>query len=269
MFKKNRRSYWLYSLVLIAVISLNSCNINKSVMFQKGADIDSLNLIEKKNLHTNYEISLQKNDIILITLVSSNSEFLKLFEMGTEGNARIPNSYSSGMPNLNGYVIDQNGNVNIPYIGEIYADKRKISELETEITNKLKDYILDPLVNIKLVNFKVTVLGEVRDPGTFNIPNEKATIMELIGISNGITSTADLRNAKLIRETNGNIQEYILDLSKSDILFSDKYFLCQNDIVYIPPNHAKALNSNYSPIYISVATSLVSALITAINFISK
>jgi polysaccharide export outer membrane protein len=263
-------TYFLCAIgIAIVVLSVESCNTQKSVMFQKGANLDSLNLVVKKNLHTNHELILQKNDILLITLLSNNAEFLKLFEMGTESNARIPNSYSSGMANLNGYVIDQKGFISVPIIGEIQADKRKISEVKFEITSRLKEFITDPIVNVKLVNFKVTVLGEVRSPGTINIPNEKISLLELLGITNGITSTADLRKAKLIREKDGEIKEYTLDLSKSDIVFSDKFFLCQNDILYIPPNDAKTLNSTYSPVYISVITTILSALITTINFLLK
>jgi polysaccharide export outer membrane protein len=269
MIKDLKTFFYCISVIILLFLSLESCDTQKSVMFQNGVKLDSLNLHVKKNLHTNYEIILQKNDILLITLVSSNAEFLKLFEMGTESNARIPNSYSSGMANLNGYIIDQKGFITVPFIGEIQADKRKISDLKNEITTKLREYITDPIVNVKLVNFKVTVLGEVRDPGTINIPNEKINLIELIGIANGITSTADLRNAKLIREIDDQIKEYTIDLSKSEIVYSDKYFLRQNDILYIPPNDAKTLNSNYSPIYISVISSTLSVLITTINFLLK
>jgi polysaccharide export outer membrane protein len=246
-----------------------SCDTQKSIMFQKGLDLDSLNRTERKNLHSNFEIALKKNDILLITLVSANEEFLKMFELGTENNTLLPNNYSSGAPVLRGYLINSEGKIKVPFIGEVTAEKRKINELRIEITEKLKQFITDPIVNIKLVNFKVTVLGEVRDPGTFNIPNEKISIIELIGVSKGVSATADLRNAKLIREEGGKINEYNLDLSKSDIVFSDKYFLQQNDILYIPPNHAKSLNANYSPIYVSLFTSLLSAIITTINFILK
>jgi polysaccharide export outer membrane protein len=238
-------------------------------MFQGMNNIDALNKIDNRILHSNFEIELQKNDIILIGLITSNQEFLKLFEMGTEANALTPNSYGSGMPNLSGFRIDNNGKIEVPFIGAINAENRKISDLNIEITEKLKEYITDPIVNIKLLNFKVTVLGEVRDPGTFNIPNEKISIFQILGVAKGLNPTADLQKAKLIREWKGKVIEYPLDLSKSDILFSEKYFLRQNDILYIPPNKVKQLNSNYSPIYISVISSVLSTLITTISFIIK
>ena len=133
---------------------------------------------------------------------------------------------------------------------------------------KLKDYINNPIINIQIQNFKITVLGEVRSPGTFNIPNERITFLEAIGLAGDLTINAVRKNIKVIRDEGGVKNEYSIDLTSKNVLKSPVYYLNQNDIIYIQPNQARVNSSNVSSsagIFLSIA----SLLITTINAITR
>ena len=132
--------------------------------------------------------------------------------------------------------------------------KKKREQIETEITEKLSEYIQNPIVEIQIVNFKVTILGDVKNPGTYNIPNEKMTILELIGIAGDLNITGRRNDLQLIREENGVVKEYIIDLTKKDLLSQEYYFLIQNDIVYVKQNKAKVSNAYVSQLYFPILT---------------
>jgi polysaccharide export outer membrane protein len=243
------------------ILFISSCNSYKNVTMFQG-EFDTKNVL----LHTQKDIILQKNDILEITLITSNEEFSKLFQTALESNVRNQLNYTSGAAAPKGFSINQDGTFDLPYAGKIYAHGKTRDEIKKEIVSKLKEFIIDPVILIKVLNFKISVLGDVKAPGTFNIPNEKVSIIEAIGIANDINITADLKNAVIIRETDSSRIQIKVDLTKKDVFKSDVYFLKQNDIVYIPPNKAKAATSKYSPIYIPLLTSL-SIFVTALNLI--
>ena len=136
------------------------------------------------------------------------------------------------------------------------------------LKDKLKDYLQNPVISIQIQNFRVTILGEVRNPGTFTIPNEKISIIEALGLAGDLTINAVRKNVKVIREENNIKKEYLIDLTKKDFILSPVFYLNQNDIVYIEPNRAKinsSMVSSAAGVFISIATLLV----TTINTISK
>ena len=119
------------------------------------------------------------------------------------------------------------------------------------------------------MNFKITVLGDLKNPGTFNIPNEKVSFIEALGIAGDMNITANLSDARIYRETSDSLITRHIDLSTDEIFSSEYFMLKQNDIIYIPPNKTKSRTSKYSPIYIPLLTS-VSLLLTTINiFLSQ
>lgn len=249
------------TLLLSLLVIVSSCNSYKNVTMFQG-DFDTTNVL----LHTQKDIILQKNDILEITLITSNEEFSKLFQTALESNVRNQLNYTSGAAAPKGFAINQDGTFDLPYAGKIYAHGKTREEIKKEIVSKLKEFIIDPVILIKVLNFKISVLGDVKSPGTFNIPNEKVSIIEALGIANDINITADIKNTLIIRETDSSRIQIKVDLTKKDVFKSDVYFLKQNDIVYIPPNKAKSATSKYSPVYIPLLTSL-SIFVTALNLI--
>ena len=171
------------------------------------------------------------------------------------------------------YVVDNNGNIDFPVLGTLHIGGLTKSQAENMIKEKLKTYIKEnPIVNVRMANYKISVMGEVAKPGTFTITNEKVNIMEALAMAGDMTVYGQRNKVKLIREdAQGNRQVIPLNLNDADIIVSPYYYLQQNDVVYVTPNKTKAKNasiSNSTTIWFSVVGTLV-ALASLIVTITK
>ena len=182
------------------------------------------------------------------------------------------NKYLTSQPVLQQYLVDNRGNIDFPVLGTIHLGGLTKGEAEQLIREKLKSQFREmPIVTVRMVNYKISVIGEVTRPGTFTISNEKVNLFEALAMAGDMTIYGIRNNVKLIREDNRGQREIItLNLNDQDILHSPYYYLQQNDILYVTPNKTKAKTSNISSsttIWFSVVGSLVSlaSLIIAIT----
>ena len=259
-----KKSSFLVTLLITVLCSFffNSCKKAEEVLYFQGEFIDSTS-----ELHSSYFPVIQKNDMLEVMLTTANEEATKLFTPAIQNN-KTTVTYSSGVASKNGFLVDQNGFIELPFIGKILAHGKKRNDLEDEIESKLSEYIKEPIVLIQIINFKVTVLGDVRRPGTISVPNEKISLIEAIAIAGDLNITAERKKVVLIREVNGVRKEFIIDLTSKDFFSSQFYFLQQNDVIYVSPNRAKINSSSYSQIYLPILSS-ISLILTAINLIIK
>ncbi len=155
-------------------------------------------------------------------------------------------SYTTTQPVLQQYLVDNDGNINFPVLGELHVGGLTKKATEQMIVEKLKPYITEtPIVTVRMVNYKISVIGEVARPGTFTISNEKVNILEALAMAGDMTVYGLRDDVKLIREKANGKQEIIpLDLNKVETILSPYYYLQQNDIIYVTPNKAKARNSD-------------------------
>ena len=175
-------------------------------------------------------------------------------------------------PVLQQYLVDNDGNVEFPVLGTIHLGGLTKREAEQYTKDQLKSQFREtPIVTVRMINYKISVIGEVGRPGTFTISNEKVNIFEALAMAGDMTIYGIRDNVKLIREDNTGKREIVtLNLNDQDILQSPYYYLQQNDILYVTPNKTKAKTSNISSsttIWFSVIGSLVSlaSLIIAIT----
>lgn len=248
----------------IAIVSSSCANRKNMVYFQKG-EFDSI--VESAEL---YEMKFRKGDFVHIQVSGATPEAVAIFNPVGNANTRSAYSgqYGSDNPQVVGYIIDNEGNINFPVLGKISAAGKTKLELEKILLEKLKGHIDMPVINIRLRNFKVSVLGDVAKPGTFTIASERLTLPEALGIAGDLNITAKRTNILLIREINGVKQKYRIDLTKNDIFNSPAYYLQQNDIIYVEPNQAKLNTSKYSPVY-GVLISVTSLIITTVVLITN
>lgn len=181
----------------------------------------------------------------------------------------------STTPTMQPYVVDVNGEINFPILGKIKIGGLKKSEAANLIKEKLQPYLKDPIVTIQFLNYKITVLGEVKRPGTYTISNEHTSILQALGIAGDLTIYGRRDNVLLIREMEGGKKEYVrIDLNKTDILSSPFYYLQQNDIIYVEPNKTRVNNvisssaSTNAAIYLSTISSLASVATTIITVLT-
>jgi polysaccharide export outer membrane protein len=252
------------SFLLLGLIALASCTSYKKVPYlQNSAEIDTIKVSEF------YDARIQPKDMLTITVSSEKPEAAVPFNLTipTATNTSSGGSRSlSSQPVLQTYLVDNEGNIDFPVLGKLQVKGMTKSELEEMIKERIKsNFTTDPIVTVRMANFKVTVLGEVNSPGVHTITNEKVNIFEALAMSGDLTVFGQRNNVKLIREgADGTKRIAPLNLNDANIIYSPYYYMQQNDILYVEPNKAKARNSdvsNMTSMWFS-ATSLLMAVVT-------
>lgn len=244
------------------MVNLFSCKTAEKTFYFQGT-LSQQNI----QLHEKFIPVIKINDLLEIKLIAANEDAVKMLTPEIP-NARSTITYSSGGVAKGGFLVNSLGEIELPFIGKFVVANKGREEIENEIEKKLSDYILNPIVQIQIINFKVTILGDVRAPGTFSVPNEKMTIIELVGIAGDLNITGKRKEVKIIREENGILKEYNVDLTQKNIFNLNTYFLQQNDVIYVKPNQAKLSNANVSQIFLPII-STISILLSAISIVSK
>ncbi|MEO0732638.1 MAG: polysaccharide biosynthesis/export family protein [Bacteroidota bacterium] len=180
---------------------------------------------------------IQANDLLRIQVSSPNPEAsLPFNEQIGAGMAQLNG------PNLqlfSGYLVDQEGAINFPVLGRMVVADLTLEELKDELTSQLSTYLNDHSVNVRFLNFKVTVLGEVNAPGIVSLTNPRLTLLEAIGAAGDLSDYANRESVLIVREKNGERSFARIDLHSDDFFHSPFYYLQQNDVVYVEPIRAR------------------------------
>ena len=232
----------LFLLILITV----GCGPNRDIVYFSNLEDDDINkamIIENVVTPT-----IQPDDLLSITVNSLSAESNMLFNQGVLGS--LGSSVSDAKSNrqssqADGYLVDKYGHINFPVIGRIHlAGLTKEAATDTIQSILNREYVKDPTVNIRFLNFKITLIGEVNRPSTVTILTEKVTILEAISLAGDLTVIGKRENVLVIREKDGERKLIRVDLNDKELLNSPNYFLQQNDIVYVEPDSYKAAQAN-------------------------
>ena len=267
MRRLNNRHLWLMLLPFLLV----ACQSYKKVPYFQ--DVDVVNQAEQQEKL--YDARIMPKDLLTIVVSCTNPELAIPFNLTVASNAGMAasnSSYVTTQPTLQAYLVDNEGNINFPVLGELKLGGLTKREAERLIIDKLKPYMKEmPIVTVRMVNYKISVIGEVTRPGTFTISNEKVNLLEALAMAGDMKVYGIRDNVKLIREdANGKQQIVTLDLNNAETILSPYYWLQQNDIVYITPNKAKARNSdvgNSTSLWFSATSILVSVVSLLVNIL--
>ena len=250
---------------LCLIAFLASCSAPKEVLYLQ--DIAS---IKEENIDKNYEVIIHKDDLLAILVNSKDPELALPFNMPVV--TYQIGAQTTAQQRLLGYLVDQNGDIDFPILGKIHVEGLTRMQVTELIKQKLmsEDLIKDPIVTVQFLNFKVSVMGEVTRPGTFDISGDRITLLEALSMAGDLTIYGRRDRVAVIREKDGKRRILYHDLRSSDILQSPCYYLQQNDIVYVEPNKAKTgqsrINSNNSVgvwlSAVSVLASITSLMVT-------
>ena len=265
--KFNNRHLWLMLLPFLLV----ACQSYKKVPYFQ--DVDVVN--QAKQQERLYDARIMPKDLLTIVVSCTNPELAVPFNLTVASNAGMAvssSSYVTAQPTLQTYLVDNDGDINFPVLGELKLGGLTKKEAEQLIIDRLKPYIKEtPIVTVRMVNYKISVIGEVMRPGTFTISNEKVNLLEALAMAGDMTVYGLRDNVKLIREDANGIQQIVtLDLNKAETILSPYYWLQQNDIVYVTPNKAKARNSdvgNSTSLWFSATSILVSIVSLLVNIL--
>lgn len=202
------------------------------------------------------ELRIQKNDLLSI----------QVYSISTQPNVSdAPYNLPGQNTATGGFLVDANGNIEYPQIGLLKVEGLTKLQLADQIKTKLTGPLINPSVIIRFLNFKVTLLGPVAKEGVINVPGERLTILEAVGLAGGVTDYGKKNNIKIIREINGIRETGYIDLSSDTIFDSPYYNLMQNDVVIVEPTKQKARAVDQS--IVSQRISLALSLITSAAFL--
>ena len=260
---KSSRVPFLFMLLACVLGGMTSCVSSKKMLYLQGADKLHEN---PQRIESNYELRIKPDDQLLITSNSKAPELLTPF-----ANSQVLGSSSStNTQETTGLLVSQSGKIEIPVLGEMQAAGLTRQELAAAIKNKLieGEYIKDPTVLVRFKGAKIVVLGEVGSPGVKDLPGERVTILEAIGLAGDLPPTAHRENILVIREENGERKSYSVNLtSGKDILNSPVFYLQQNDVVYVEPNKAINVKGSSALTYLSAGSSIIGVLASILSLV--
>ena len=244
---------------IIIAFALSACHSQKNIIYFQniGENGDVLNKAVKQ-----YEPKIMSGDMLSIVVSALDPASAALFNLPVVSYAS-PNSdqlYSQAV--LQTYLVNKDGSIDFPVLGKMKIGGLLKSEVISMLQTSLEPYLKNPIVNIKITNYKVSVLGEVTRPGAYNINNERVTFLEALALAGDLTIYGKRKNVLIFRENNNGEKKIAkIDLTTDEIFNTDYYYLQQNDIIYIEPNKTKSNTASYNqnrPVFVQAAATAIS-----------
>lgn len=247
--------------LLYIIITASACVSNKDIAYFQFDEIDQTKVSNK------FQTIFKPDDLLQITISSDDLEATKPFNLPV---ASFGTSNSAvGQPRQQAYLIDSKGEIDFPVLGKLKLGGLTREDALELFKNKLDpDYIINPTINIRISNFKISVYGDVKKPGTYTIPNERVSILDAIGLAGDLNISGKRKNVMVIREENNQKNKYFVDLTSNKTLTSPVYYLQQNDAVYVEHNYAK-IQSASSNTNTSLFISVTGLIITIVSLLTR
>ena len=257
-----------YSLFVALMCSLLSgCVTQKQMTYLIDLDpskADSVNASFSRQV----EPVIKAGDALSVTVSAIDAEAVAPYNQPTAVYAGVGESQLATTPTLQYYTVDGNGEIELPLLGKFKVEGLKRSEAADAVRERLETHVLNPTVNVMLINPSVTVMGEVNRPGRYVMPNGRVTILEALGLAGDLTIYGKRDNVLVSRETNGKMEFARIDLGSADLFTSPYYYLEQNDVIYVSPNKVRAISSKNASLWLSVVSTVASAatvIVTVVN----
>ena len=260
-------------IVVMAAVFFASCASQQDVVYLQ----DTMNSAKDIAMKQTYEVKIQPDDMLAILVNSRDPQLAAQFNMPIVG-YQLGNSISAEQVtttnSLQGYLVNKDGDINFPVLGEIKVAGMTRTQLTEMLEKRLRSegedgaYVKDAIVTVKFLNYKISVLGEVNRPGNYSLNSDRITVLEALALAGDMTIYGQRENVHVIRDNNGQTQNLIVNLKSSDLFNQEGYYLQQNDVVYVIPNKIKAqqsgINQNNN---VSVWLSAASLIATVLSII--
>lgn len=264
------KKFFLPIVVLTMVVLLGSCSSGKDVPYFQN--IDEISLAGSKGL---YDAKIMPKDMLTITVSTTDPAAAAPFNLSAGNTVGASGQLSNGAGNLQGYLVDNDGNINFPVIGHMHVQGMTKSQCQDMIREKLLPYMAateNPIVTVRMSSYRVTVTGEVNRPGVIPVSTEKMSIVEALAQAGDLTVYGKRDNIMLIREDETGQKKMVrLNMNDANLINSPYYYLQQNDIIYVQPNSVKAKNAGIGPSttlwfsFIGIVTSISSLLVNILR----
>lgn len=248
-------------IIIVASLFLNSCANKKDILYLQDAEAYDNSIIKYSRP------TIQPNDILKITVGALEEETAAPYNRRTSGSSQ---GGTIEMMQLEGYIVTEENTINFPELGVLSTKDKSVLQLQQMIKQLLQDggHLNNPSVNVRLLNAKVTVLGEVRQPGTFNFTEQNITLLQALGYAGDLTITGKREDILILRETDGLRQISHIDLTSAELLASQFYHIKPNDVIIVNPNEPKIKSSGFVG-NIGTLISVISILLSTIILITR
>jgi polysaccharide export outer membrane protein len=256
--------YQLEFILCIAML-FASCKTPKDVTYLQG--VDSLTKEQLAAMSQTYSATICEDDLLTITVTARDPSVIIPFNpptyaFATQGETAVYNAQQ-----LQTYLVDKEGMINFPVLGRIKAAGLSKHELSMSLQGEIRKYASDAMVNIQIVNYKISVIGEIARPGSISVRNDRISILDAIAQCGDLTINGNRKNILITRNQNGTPDIGRIDLTDPAVFASPYYYLQQNDVIYVEPNDAKKRNANYSSAQQYTLT-IVSTIMTGVSVVS-
>jgi polysaccharide export outer membrane protein len=273
----NRRPHFMrhpYALFFaLLLFSLASCVENRKVLFLQKNDLEKKGHLRDTSARSynlkNFDYRIQTNDIISVRYQSLTAkEFDFMAMQNTQNSTGTMTSNGQASPLLLGELVDDKGEIPMPVVGKVKVAGLTVFEIQDKLQALANQYLESPIVKVRLLNYRITILGEVNKEGSITLPNNRVSMMEAIGLAGGLNELADREHVKLIRQTGSKTEVHYINLLKEDFLTSPYYYVYQNDILVVPPLKQRPFRLYFGP-NLSVILSSVSVLLLVFTLSKK
>lgn len=256
-------------LLVVATFLMVSCKTKEKV--SQLNYIQNVEMIATEAAINNQVSTIQKGDQLVVLVTAKDMAVVKPFNQNytsaeiSQYSIPSSNNPTQGQQQISGptYIVDTDGNIDFPVLGKLNTTGKTLVQLKDEIREKIRKYVIDPTVNLRIANYKVTILGEVNKPGQYVIPDGETNFLNALGLAGDLTMYGKRDDVLLVRNENGQIIKERINLMDASFINSPYYQLKQGDVIYVSANETKdktaRLDPN-TPIYISVAGIVVTIL---------
>lgn len=250
---------------------MTSCISNKKMIYLQGA---TQSYAVPQNIEDYFELQVQPDDQLAISVASKDNELLARFNnntlIGGGNNSQMGTNTVNVSSGVSYFRVNKEGNIEFPIFGTIHVGGMTTGEISAMIQKRMieEGYINDAVVNTKIMSFKVTVMGDVKNPGTQTYQGERLTILEALGKAGDLTNSAYRDNVLVIREENGMRKAYEVNLLDNQAVFSSPaYYLQQNDVIYVQPNKSQRVKGSTSYTWLSVGSTVVGMVVSIVSLV--
>jgi polysaccharide export outer membrane protein len=246
------------------ILLLSSCGSTRNITYFSNLDGNSETTQKIKN---RVDPEIQPDDYLSIVVSSLNPEANLLFNSGVIQSVGSGSNAASVSGVREGYLVDKSGAINFPVLGSIKLAGLTKEEATNKMEAAIRSQVKDAIVNIRFLNFKITVIGEVNRPSTFTVPTERISLIEALGLAGDMTAYGKRENVLIIREKDGIRSTMRANLNDKNVLDSPYFYLQQNDVVYVEPVKIKRLQGSSAPFYVQLLSAGVAVVSLLVIFI--
>jgi len=247
------RNLYIRLIALFGVLFLSSCGSRKDIVYLQDVENDAT-----INQALSYEPVIKCDDMLSVIVAADQPDLTIPFNLPQiQGNYQV----NDNQEGIKTYLVDAARYIDFPVIGKVKLAGLTRTQAKNELEVKIKEYIKEPSVNLRILNYKISVLGEVNKPNTYKIASERVTLLEAISLAGDMTIYGKRNNVLVIREVDGKKTFNRVDLTNKDFISSPFYYLNQNDVVMVEPNKTRINSSVIGP-NVTVTISAISLLTT-------